>query len=351
MRSYEIVDWAQPLQLRVRDTPTPHGTQVLMAITHCGVCHTDLHIRDGYYDLGGGKKLTLAERGYGLPITLGHEPVGIVAAVGDQVRDVEVGQRRLINPWIGCGCCRMCLAGRDNLCPNMRSVGMGVWGGFATHLLLPSPKYLVDIEGLSAASAAPLACSGLTTYSAIRKLLPIDPLDWIAVIGCGGLGLMALAVLRGLGHERVVACDIDETKLAAARKTGVAAACNLRDDGLARLAEIAAGALYGMLDFVGSAQTFALAAPALRKGGRYVLCGLFGGAATVSTAVIAIRELSILGSVVGNTSDLVELVDLVRRGRIALPEVECRPLAAVNASLDDLAAGRVVGRVVLETTS
>jgi len=348
MKSYDIVDWGQPLQARTRDTPAPQGTQVVMAITHCGVCHTDLHIRDGYYDLGAGKRLTLAERGYGLPITLGHEPVGIVSAVGDQVRDVEVGQRCLINPWIGCGSCRMCLADRDNLCPNMRSVGMGAWGGFATHLLLPSPKYLVDIEGLSPAKAAPLACSGLTTYSAIKKLLPIDSADWIAVIGCGGLGLMALAVLRGIGHDRVVACDIDETKLAAARRTGVAATCNLRNDGVAQLGEITGGALYGMLDFVGSAQTFALAAPALRKGGRFVLCGLFGGAANVSTAVIAIRELSILGSVVGNTSDLAELVDLVKHGKIELPDVECRPLEALNASLEDLAAGRIVGRVVLE---
>lgn len=348
MRSHDIVDWGQPLQARVRETPTPQGTQVLMAITHCGVCHTDLHIRDGYYDLGAGKKLTLAERGYGLPITLGHEPVGIVAAVGDQVRGLQVGQRCLINPWIGCGQCRMCLADRDNLCQAMRSVGMGIWGGFASHLLLPSPKYLVDIEGVSPAKAAPLACSGLTTYSAIKKLLPIDASDWIAVIGCGGLGLMALAVLRGLGHERVIACDIDEAKLAAARKTGVAATCNLRHDGIARLAGIGGGALYGILDFVGSAETFALAAPALRKGGRFVLCGLFGGAATVSPALVAIRELSILGSVVGNTSDLAELVAMVKRGKIELPEVECRPLETVNASLDDLAAGRIIGRVVLE---
>ena len=348
MRSHDIVDWGQPLQARMRDTPTPQGTQVLIAITHCGVCHTDLHIRDGYYDLGAGKKLTLAERGYGLPITLGHEPVGIVAAVGDAVRDLEVGQRCLINPWIGCGHCRVCVADRDNLCQNMRSVGMGTWGGFATHLLLPSPKYLVDIEGLSSAKAAPLACSGLTTFSAIKKLLPIDPADWIAVIGCGGLGLMALAVLRGIGHARVIACDIDEAKLAAARRTGVAATCNLRNDGVAQLNDISGSALYGMIDLVGSAETFGLAAPALRKGGRFVLCGLFGGAANVSPALIAIRELSILGSVVGSTANLAELVDLVKHGRIELPDVECRPLDTVNASLEDLAAGRIVGRVVLE---
>jgi len=161
---------------------------------------------------------------------------------------------------------------------------------------------------------------------------------------------MALAVLRGLGHQRVIACDIDETKLAAARRTDVAATCNLRNDGIAQLNAIS-GALYGMLDFVGSTETFALAAPALRKGGRFVLCGLFGGAANVSPALIAIRELSILGSVVGNTADLAELVEMVKQGRIEVPEVECRPLETVNASLEDLAAGRVVGRVVLEVGS
>ena len=158
MQSYDVVDWGKPLQARMRDTPTPHGTEVLLRLTHCGVCHTDVHLRDGYYDLGGGKKLSLADRGFALPLTLGHEPVGQVEAVGDGVRDIPVGKRYLINPWIGCGNCSMCAADKDNLCQTMRPLGMGPWGGFSTHLLIRHPKYLVDIEGLKPDQAAPLAC-------------------------------------------------------------------------------------------------------------------------------------------------------------------------------------------------
>jgi D-arabinose 1-dehydrogenase-like Zn-dependent alcohol dehydrogenase len=321
---------------------------VLLRVTHCGVCHTDVHVRDGYYDLGGGKKLSLADRGFGLPLTPGHEPVGEVTAVGEAVHGIQVGKSYLINPWIGCGSCPMCAVDKDNLCQTMRPVGMGSWGGFGTHLLIQHPKYLVNIDGLRPDRAAPLACSGLTTYSAIKKLLPIDPTDWVAVIGCGGLGLMALAVLRGLEHRRVVACDIDDAKLAAARASGVAAICNLKSSGLKQLMGAAGGPLYGMLDFVGSAETLALAVPALRKGGRFVVCGLMGGTASVPIPVVAMREIAIIGSAVGNTPDLVELVDLVKRGAVQLPEVERRPLAMADQSLDDLAAGRIVGRVVLE---
>lgn len=196
MRSYDVVDWGKPLQACERDTPVPKGTEVLLKLTHCGVCHTNVHVRDGYYELGGGKKLSLADRGFGLPITLGHEPVGVVAAVGDGAEGIQVGKRYLINPWIGCGTCRMCVADKDNLCETMRPLGMGRWGGFGTHLLIRDPKYLVNVDGLRPDQAAPLACSGLTTYSAIKKLLPIDLADWVAVIGCGGLGLMAIAVGR-----------------------------------------------------------------------------------------------------------------------------------------------------------
>jgi alcohol dehydrogenase, propanol-preferring len=348
MRSYDIVAWGQPLQAQVRDTPAPQGSEVLLRLTHCGVCHTDVHVRDGYYDLGGGRKLTLADRGYALPLTPGHEPVGEVVAMGATVQGIVSGKRYLINPWIGCGNCAMCAADRDNLCQNMQPLGMGIWGGFGTHLLVRHSKYLVDIEGLRPDQAAPLACSGLTTYSAIRKLFPIGSTDWVAIIGCGGLGLMALAILRGLGHERVVACDIDDRKLAAARTAGVTATCNLKTEGLKHLLRATGGSLYGMLDFVGSAETVALAVSALRKGGRFVVCGLMGGMAGVPIPVVALREIAILGSAVGNSADLIDLVALVKRGVIRLPEVERRPLAMADQSLDDLAAGRVVGRVVLE---
>ncbi len=348
MKSYDVRSWGQPLQMRLRETPVPRGTEVVLRLTHCGVCHTDIHVRDGYYDLGGGKKISLGERGVALPVTLGHEPVGVVTAIGEAARGVAQGHTFLINPWIGCGSCGVCLAGLDNLCAAMRPLGMGAQGGFATHVLIPHPRYLVNIDGLKPEQAAPLACSGLTTYSAVKKLLPIDPDEWIAMIGCGGLGLMAIAVLHGFGHERVIACDIDDIKLGAAQSGGAAQTCNLETGGIKRLTEIAGGALYGMLDFVGAPGTTALAAPALRKGGRYVVCGLFGGSASLPIPVLAMRELSILGSIVGNTRDLIDLVGLVKQGRVRLPEVQTRPLAMAEQSLADLAARKVIGRIVLE---
>lgn len=348
MKSYDVVEWGKPLQARMRNVSAPTGTEVLLRLTHCGVCHTDVHVRDGYYDLGGGNKISFGDRGFALPLTPGHEPVGEVTAVGDAVQGIAIGKQYLINPWIGCGRCAMCALDRDNLCQTMRPVGMGEWGGFGTHLVIRHPKYLVDIEGLKPEQAAPLACSGLTTYSAIKKLLPIDGTDWVAVIGCGGLGLMALAILRGLGHGRIVACDVDDAKLAAARASGVAETCNLKTEGLKHLLRVAGGPVYGMLDFVGSPDTVGLAVPALRKGGRFVVCGLMGGTANIPIPVVALREIAIEGSAVGNTPDLVDLVGLVKRGSIRLPEVERRPLSMADKSLDDLAAGRIVGRVVLE---
>ena len=348
MKSYDVTEWGKPLQARLHDTPAPKGREVLLRLTHCGVCHSDLHVRDGFFDFGGGRKLSLADRGLKLPVTLGHEPLGVVQSVGDAVTGTKPGQTYLVNPWIGCGSCRLCAANRDNLCQNMRALGIGAPGGFATHLLIPDPRYLVNVDGLDPARAAPLACSGVTTYCAVKKLQPIDPEDWVAVIGCGGLGLMALAVLRGLGHDRVIACDVDDGKLAAARERGAKETCNLKSEGLTRLTGIAGGALYGMLDFVGMPSTVALAAPALRKGGRYVLCGLIGGEVNLPIPVFGLREIAILGSAVGTTQDIAELVALVKQGRVQLPEVERRPLAMAEQSLADLAAGRVRGRVVLE---
>jgi D-arabinose 1-dehydrogenase-like Zn-dependent alcohol dehydrogenase len=348
VKSYDVTEWGKPLQMRMHETPVPKGREVLLRLTHCGVCHSDVHVRDGYFDMGGGKKLSLGDRGLKLPVTLGHEPLGVVEAVGEAVTGVKIGGGYLVNPWIGCGNCRMCAANNDNLCANMRALGIAAPGGFATHVLVPDARYLIDATGIDAARAAPLACSGVTTFCAVKKLQPIDPQDWVAVLGCGGLGLMALAVLRGLGHEKVVACDIDDAKLAAARGRGAAQTCNLKTEGLKRLAEIAPGGVYGMLDFVGMPQTVALAIPAMRKGGRFVLCGLIGGEATLPIPAFGMREIAILGSAVGTTRDIVELVALVRAGKIELPDVERRPLAAAESALADLVAGKVTGRVVLE---
>lgn len=351
MKSWDITEWGRPLQQRLRDNPQPGPDEVLVRLSHCGVCHSDVHIRDGGFDLGGGNMLKLADRGTKLPLTPGHEPIGVVQAVGANVQGVGLGRQVLVNPWIGCGQCRFCKAGRDNLCNQMRSMGVATPGGFATHLLVPHARYLVDVEGLDPATTAVLACGGVTAYSAVSKFGPLGVDDWVAVLGCGGVGLMALSVLKALGHERVIACDIDDTKLDAARAIGTAATVNLKaTPGPAELLRISGGGLSHMVDFVGMPATAQLALPALLKGGQMVVVGLFGGALPVPLPALASREVSLRGSNTGTTAQIRELVQLVREGKLKLPAVQVRPLAQAEQALRDLEAGRVIGRVVLDTS-
>jgi D-arabinose 1-dehydrogenase-like Zn-dependent alcohol dehydrogenase len=346
MESHDVTEWGKPLQRRVRETPQPQGTQVLVKVSHCGVCHSDVHVQEGFFDLGGGKRMGFEGR-VPLPVTLGHEIVGEVVSAGEGAAGVAAGARVLVNPWVGCGTCDLCMADRDNLCAKGLALGIHIAGGFATHTLVPHPKYLHAIDGLDPALAAPLACSGVTTYSAAKKLMPIAANEWVAVIGAGGLGLSAISALRAIGHEKILSCDIDDTKLQVAQDWGAQAVANIREDGAKRIVAAAGGPVYGMLDFVGATQTFDLATAAMRKGGRYVVCGLFGGLGTVSTVMLALREHSIMGSYVGGPADLRELVKLAQEGKLKMGNVKTRPLAEAEQALRDLEQGKVVGRQVL----
>ena len=254
MLSYDVVEWGKPLEKIERQTPRPNGTEVLVRLKYCGVCHSDVHIRDGYFDLGGGKRLHMSERGMQPPVTLGHEPFGTIIAAGPDAGDVPVGADRLIYPWTGCGQCARCQEGLDNYCMAPSMIGIQRPGGYADHLLVPHPRYLIDASGIDPVWAATLSCSGLSTYSAVSKLSPIPRDEWVVVIGAGGLGLSAIGMLRALGHERIVAVDIDDAKLAAAIDAGAAVTLNSRE-GQARLKQVTGGALYGAVDFVGSAET------------------------------------------------------------------------------------------------
>jgi D-arabinose 1-dehydrogenase-like Zn-dependent alcohol dehydrogenase len=348
MISYQIIEHGKPLQKVVFDTPKPQGSEVLVRITRAGVCHSDLHIWEGYFDLGGGKRFYVKERGCVPPFTLGHEPFGVVEALGPKARGVRVGQKKIVFPWIGCGKCAVCKAGQDNYCVSgSRILGVNRPGGYSTHVLVPDPKYLLDAAGIDGAFAATLACSGVTAYSASSKLPPLAREDRVAVIGCGGVGLAGVAVLRARGIRNVVACDIDDAKLATARKLGAGQTVNTRSPEAAKdLAGIA-----GAIDFVGMPATALLGIGALRKGGRYVLVGLHGGELTHSLPPIAQRAIGIVGSYVGNLAELKAVVALAKKGKLKPLPVETRPAARVNGALEDLKAGRVAGRVVLDFES
>ena len=346
MISYDVTEWGKPLQKALRDTPTPQGTEVLVRVKYCGVCHSDVHIRDGYFDLGGGKKFHMSERGMKTPVTMGHEPLGTVVSAGPDAKDVPVGQDRLIYPWTGCGQCARCQEGMDNWCPTPRFIGIQKSGGYADHLVVPHPKYLVDVSGLDPQYAPILACSGLTTYSAVRKLMPCSSKDWIVLMGAGGLGLMAVTMLRALGHENIAVCDIDSTKWDAARAVGAKEVFDpSKPETLEKLMALPGG-VWGAADFVGAEVTAKLAMAVLRKGGRYVLVGLYGGEVPLSLVPLAQRALTIQGSYVGSLQELREVVDLAKSGKLQpIPTALCS-LEEVSGVLDQLKKGGVIGRVV-----
>jgi len=345
MISYQFMEHGQPLQKVLSSTPVPQGTEVLVRITRSGVCHSDLHIWDGYFELGGGKRFYVKDRGCIPPFTLGHEPFGVVEAIGKKAKGVKVGQKRLVYPWIGCGKCAVCKAGQDNYCVSgTRFLGVNRAGAYSTHVLVPDPKYLLDTTGIDDAFAATLACSAVTVYSAIGKLPEIGKGEAVAVLGCGGLGLIAISVLRAKGVKDIVGCDIDDAKLAAAIKQGAGRTVNTRAaDAAQQLAGIAAA-----VDLVGSPATATLGIGALKKGGRYVICGLYGGELTHALPPIAQRAISITGSYVGNLQELKEVVALAKKRKLKSAPIETRPAERANQALQDLKSGRVVGRVVLD---
>jgi D-arabinose 1-dehydrogenase-like Zn-dependent alcohol dehydrogenase len=344
MISYDVMEHGKPLQKAMRATPIPKGSEVLVRITRSGVCHSDLHIWDGYFDWGGGKRFYVKERGCVPPFTLGHEPFGVVEALGPRARGVKVGQKRIVYPWIGCGKCATCKAGQDNYCLKSRYLGVNVPGAYSTHVVVPDAKYLVDASGIDDSFAATLACSALTAYSAAAKLPVLGPKDRVAVIGCGGVGLSGVSVLKAKGVKNIVACDIDPAKLAIAAKLGAARTLDTRTP---QAAEELRG-IAGALDFVGSPATAALGIGALRKGGRHVVVGLYGGELVHPLPPIAQRAIGIVGSYVGNLQELKEVVALAKRKKLKPQPIETRDAEGANTSLEDLKAGRVVGRIVLD---
>ena len=347
MRMFQVCVCGQPLQLNEQPTPKPQGTEVLLKVLAAGVCHSDLHLADGWFDLGGGKRMSLADRGMKLPVTLGHENVGEVVAVGPQAKGVKVGDRRLAHPWIGCGTCNVCLRGEENLCRAMKSLGVFSNGGYADFLMVPHPRYLFDIGDLEPARVAPLACSGVTTFGALKKV-PTLKSESTVIIGAGGLGLMCQALHKAMGGHSAIMVDIDPVKRDAAKKAGAA---HVIDGGAPNAAQqiidLTNGGAWAVIDVVGSSQSARVGYDSLIKGGKYIIVGLYGGDLTVSLPPIPMRALTIQGSYVGSLPEMKELMELVRRTGLPPVPVATRPLAEVNVVMDQLRAGKVVGRVVL----
>ncbi len=346
-----LVAYGAPLCETVAECPQPRGSEVLVRIERCGVCHSDLHVQDGYFKLGGDKRLDITQ-GRSLPFTLGHEIAGAVAQVGpdaqaDAAHPVKPGDKVAIYPWIGCGRCAACRHGEENNCAEPRHLGVYVDGGFASHVLVPHPRYLIDYAPLSAAFAGAAMCSGLTAYAALQRLGDRAGRGPVLLIGLGGVGSMGLALARALFAQAPLVADIDPAKREAALAAGAAAAFDPADPGARKAVLAATGGVYAACDFVGSESSLAFATGVLARGGKVVVSGLLGGSFSMAVAMFPIKAMTVEGTLTGTLAQARELIALARAGKFAPIPIRERPMREAQAALDDLRAGKVIGRVVL----
>lgn len=341
-----LTAYAAPLTETVAECPEPRGSEVLVRISRCGVCHSDVHLQDGYFLLGPDRKLDVTKERT-LPFTLGHEIAGTIAAAGPDAADAAIGREVAVFPWIGCGTCPACRHGDENICAAPRHLGITVDGGYATHVLVPHPRYLIEHAPLPAGLAGAFMCSGLTAYSALRRLGERAERGPVLLVGLGGVGMMGLALARALFSHAPIIADIDPAKREAALAAGAAAAYDPADKEARRALLKATGGVYAACDFVGSDSSLAFAAGALAKGGKVVVTGLIGGTYTTAIAMFPLKAIAIEGTMTGTLAEAREMMALARGGHVPPVPIVERPLAAAQASLDDLRNGRVVGRVVL----
>jgi len=339
MRAAFVEEFGKPLVLREVPIPTPGPGQILIETEACGVCHTDLHAAGGDWPL----KPTL-------PFTPGHEGIGRVVAMGAGVTAVKEGERVGV-PWLysACGHCEYCLSAWETVCPEAQFGGYTKNGGFAEYLI-GDPNYVAHIpEGLAAKDAAPLICAGITTYKGI-KVTEAKPGEWIAISGIGGLGHLAIQYAKAMGLH-VCAVDIDEGKLAHAKRLGAEVVINAKSgDAVAAIKKATGGGAHGVLITAPSLGAFKQGVGMARKRGTCVLVGLPPGDFPMPLFDVVANCITVRGSFVGTREDMAEALAFAVDGKVKA-DIELQPLSAINSVFERLQHGDVASRVVLDFTS
>lgn len=339
MKAALLREYGQPLELVDRAAPElERPDQVIVKVAGAGVCATDLHAMDGLMEAAGVSP----------PIVLGHENAGHVHAAGDLVSTVSEGDAVLVYPPFSCGLCVPCRRGRDMHCERHEFTGLSVDGGFAEYVRV-SERSLVPLgEGVDPVEVAPHADAGITAYHAVKKIAPLaTPGSTAVIIGAGGVGHIALQLLRELGSSKVIAADTDERRRMLASELGADEVLNGGDDLADQVREATNGrGADVVLDFVGTDATHAAGMEMLVfRGGTYSIVG-YGGMFTAPSGAMVGQEQTVVANLVGSWIDLWELMQLHAAGRIEL-RTETHPLDDVNEVLDKLRAGEVTGRAVL----
>jgi propanol-preferring alcohol dehydrogenase len=342
-KALRLTAWGVPPTFVDQEVPVPQGTEVLLRVEAAGICHSDLHILDA----------AAGSFGYPVPFTLGHEVAGHIEALGPSAIGAGIGERVAVyGPW-GCGRCRRCAMGQDNYCDRRAELtwsgaGLGRDGGMADYLLVPDPRHLLPIGDLAATQAATLTDAGLTPYHAIAGLTgKLGEDATVAVIGAGGLGHLAIQILRAVTSSRVVAVDVREDALALAHQSGAHMTTLTKPDTGDVLRAATGGiGLDAVFDFVGNDATMALGAKALRAGGNLVVPGSGGGRLTISKPGPLPPGGSVSLPFWGTRPELHAVIALAHTGALRV-ETELFPLSAAHEALEQLRTGRIQGRAVL----
>ncbi len=336
MQAAQVEKFGHPLALRELDVPTPGPGQILVKTEACGVCHTDLHAANGDWPLKPA-----------LPFTPGHEGIGIVAALGAGVTAVKEGDRVGV-PWLysACGHCEYCLAAREPVCAEAQFGGYTKNGGFADYIVA-DPNYVAHIPArLAAHDAAPLICAGITSYKGIKETRA-RPGEWIVISGVGGLGHLGVQYAKVMGLH-VCAVDIDDGKLAHAKRLGADALVNAKSgDPVAAVIKATEGGAHGVLITAPSLPAFKQGVGMTRKFGTCVLVGIPPGEFPTPLFDVVAKCITIRGSFVGNRRDMAEALAFAADGKVQA-DIELQPLSAINTVFERLARGDVPSRVVLD---
>ena len=336
MRAVQLIEPGKPFALRAVSIPSPAEGEVLVRINACGVCRTDLHIRDGLLDLGGRN------------FAVGHEIAGTIMRCGAGVSNTWQGQRAAIYYYEGCGHCRYCLKGDEHLCPAPHAQpGFNADGGFAEYICVPVRNCVPLPDHVSTAEAAVMGCAGSTAVHAGR-LATIRPGEWVVVYGTGGVGLALLQYARNAG-ARVIAVGRGGAREVLAHEQGAEYTLDATQepDLAARVKEITGEGADIVFELVGTAASIRSGMDMLRRRGRLVLIGYTQDTFQTHPIDLIVREVSFIGSVGATLSDLHEAIDLLARGILRVPVAQTLPLEAFETALEQTRKGGLPGRIVL----
>ena len=350
MDLWALTEWNTPYEKIQQPIPEPQGTEVLIKVTHAGLCHSDLHFYEGFYDLGNDKRFYVKDRGVKLPVAGGHEILGTIAKLGPDAAGshLQIGSSQIVYPWLGCGKCTRCKQEEDNLCAAQVGLGTLKNGGFADYVVVPHPKYLVELGDLDPAIACTFSCAGVTTLSSIDKLMPLPPDEPVLLIGAGGVGLSAISMLRAYGHKNIISVDISDDKLATATKAGATKVVNSScQDPSKAILEATGGPVIAVIDFVNNSKTAAMVNGLVAKGAKWVQVGVMGGSIELSLVANIFRGLSIFSNITGSPAHLREVTRLAKEGKLPPVPIMKMPMDSVNEAVQILKDNKATGRIIL----